>query len=475
FKLIPALTVGLCVSAASLASVTKVGNGDDGADLEKTSLITTGPIWKAQQDAAALLNKLYVAGVPGLGLLIAEVQRSELLMVANDSRPIGEYAGSFETSTDHKQVYARTFAEPYAATRFFPAAKKLSQDQLISLHIHEALHRSLPPDIRENEDVVMHLTLAIASPGATFDRIQRIAGLYIKTPNADVVVERAPSSNSADDVGSSGQSSLRQTVAREIPYKKIRAEVKYQFEYFREKQVISNTTAEFEDDTIHRVELGLPIWQSRLGATVFEPTLHGRVSTSGNKLGPTSVEARALVRTSETNSVGPFVRFTAKSLDENAPYLGSRDVTSYGVAYRSSSDHNYFDVSATASLPSQMQNQYYRASFKSVTSFESRLGVKFKRFRTGLIGALHTSDGADWSGSFPQRLTPDVSSTERHFESFRILTGGAELAYAGERLHWGLSYKQIVNQTAASLEDLGDIMDRGTGRSSFGTSFTYLF
>lgn len=168
------------------ASVTKVGNGNDGADLENLKIIKEGPILSARDQAVAWLKTLNVQGIAGLGRLIPEVEHSDLMMADKDAHPTGEAPGSIEISADQNLVYARTFAEPYAATRFFPAATKLTKEQLIALHIHEALHRALPENIRENEDIVSHLTMALTSPGANHDRVRQVARLYVRqAPNAE--------------------------------------------------------------------------------------------------------------------------------------------------------------------------------------------------------------------------------------------------------------------------------------------------
>ncbi|RYZ73689.1 MAG: hypothetical protein EOP05_09850 [Proteobacteria bacterium] len=181
-------SLATAVSLSGNATTTKVGNGDDGADLEALTTIKSGPIWDSRKKAVELLERLNVTGVVGLGILIPELKASEMLMVESDARPTVERAGSIEISEDSRQVYARTFAEPYAATRFFPAAAKLSTEQLVALHIHEALHRALPAEIREDENKVAHITLALTSPGASFDRVSSVANLYLKPaalPNVD--------------------------------------------------------------------------------------------------------------------------------------------------------------------------------------------------------------------------------------------------------------------------------------------------
>lgn len=69
-----ALGLSQALAFTAQASVTKVGNGDDGADLEALTPITSGPIFEARQRAVETAKKLNVIGVPGLGLLIPELE-----------------------------------------------------------------------------------------------------------------------------------------------------------------------------------------------------------------------------------------------------------------------------------------------------------------------------------------------------------------------------------------------------------------
>jgi len=57
------------------AGPAKVGNGDDGSDLEGAVKIKTGPVWKARNEAVKVLTKLNTAGVSGLGQLIPEQKK----------------------------------------------------------------------------------------------------------------------------------------------------------------------------------------------------------------------------------------------------------------------------------------------------------------------------------------------------------------------------------------------------------------
>src|SRR5262245_41269243 len=68
----------------SCGATTKVGNGDDGTDLEGFEEISSGPIVESRQKAAELLKKLDVHGISGLGLLIPEVEKAALYMAKRD-------------------------------------------------------------------------------------------------------------------------------------------------------------------------------------------------------------------------------------------------------------------------------------------------------------------------------------------------------------------------------------------------------
>ena len=177
------LIILLLFSFNLYAGPTIVGNGDDGTDLEDFQLVKSGRLLETRQMALKKLKSLNIQGIPGLGNLIPEVENTKIYITnKNVSAVRMEELGAFESGPDGL-VYARTFARPYAATRFFPAALKLSDTQLIALHIHEALHRALPESVREDEKTVSKITLVIISPNATHDHIkEKTEGLIVKKP-----------------------------------------------------------------------------------------------------------------------------------------------------------------------------------------------------------------------------------------------------------------------------------------------------
>ncbi|MBY0415560.1 MAG: hypothetical protein K2Q18_15410, partial [Bdellovibrionales bacterium] len=170
-KLFVMLAFVIC-SVSVFAGPTKVGNGDDGGDLEGFDLVTKGKLIDTKIMALKLLQKLNTQGIIGLGKLIPEVENAKIYLTKkNINSEKLEELGAFHSGTEGF-VYARTFARSYAPTRFFPISLALSNNQLMALHIHEALHRSLPLRVNQDEQVVTRITLSITSPDQTSDSIQ---------------------------------------------------------------------------------------------------------------------------------------------------------------------------------------------------------------------------------------------------------------------------------------------------------------
>lgn len=164
----------LLLTSLTFAGPTKVGNGDDGSDLEGFDLVRSGRLVETRIKAVELLKKLNIQGVPHLGALIPEVESTKIYLTKrNISTNRLKELGAFH-SGEQKFVYARTFARPYAATRFFPAALGLDDSQLIALHIHEGLHRALPASFREDEKVCTNITLAIVTPMSSHDQVKDV-------------------------------------------------------------------------------------------------------------------------------------------------------------------------------------------------------------------------------------------------------------------------------------------------------------
>jgi len=158
-------------SISVMAGPTKVGNGNDGFDLEGFDLVTSGKLIKTREMALIHIRSLNVSGIRGLGSLIPELENSKIYLTKkNINSKRLEELGAFHSGMEGF-VYARTFSRSYAATRFFPAALGLDSKQLIALHIHEALHRALPKNAKDDEKKVTKITLALVSPETSHDNV----------------------------------------------------------------------------------------------------------------------------------------------------------------------------------------------------------------------------------------------------------------------------------------------------------------
>jgi hypothetical protein len=377
-----------------------------------------------------------------------------MLLAQADVHPTTEQPGSAEISEDKVSVYARTFAEPYAATRFFPAALKLSENQLVALHIHEALHRALPADVREDENKVMLMTLAITSPGASFDRVSNIANLYLRP---------VPPPASA----------LATSVASEPVF--VRPE--------RSKAILGYTAEVYSTSplstmsgvTFHKLELGASLGgYQKVGRLAVEPYFRGRYlanSTYAELIGLPSLELQGRMKIDEA-TIAPFVRINAKSISSPTYFGPSRDIVSLGANYVSETSRNYSDATAFYSFPStsSFDDGYRRTEihYNSIVTLAARGGYALGRLLLGGLGELHMSQGFETS---ERSSYSDFSAGSSAIDSFRILVLGPEIGYRGDRFRFKLHYKMMLNDTQ-NLDALGDPLDRGASTGGVGASFS---
>ena len=474
-------------------SITKVGNGDDGTDLEGAEPITSGPIWETRIEAVERLKSLNVRAIPGMSYVIPELETTKLLMAKQDAGSNGPQG--LETTPDGKKVYARTFAEPHAATRFFPIALTLDKNQLVALHIHEALHRALPERIRENESTVAQLTLAMTSPDATFDRVNRLVAIYLGTPTeateaAAVAVHAKVKPKLVDAIGKAP--------------KRTQFQYEYRMQQFAGRGGVFIPAPDY-NDTMHGFGLMASPWGvKKYGDLLIEPQVRGKLyyllataalsrAYDNYSLGPIDLEARLAVSSDENQeavSYGPFVRASLKSLDG---VLGKydRDVYTLGAFYDSSGDASYFNAKVSVSLPTKGsnrnvyvssgdgialdigQNDSFDTEFNTILTVGATTGWKWKRARLGIANELHLSNGYRSSASFRQSggsFTESVSDRGR----FTLWTVGPEIAFRAGRFGMDVYAKRLMNESKAeNLTSLGDAIGRGSGQGEVGTHITF--
>ena len=432
------LTAGalLLVHAIAGASTTKVGNGDDGRDLEGGTPITSGIIFETRIEAIEALKKLNIQGVAGLGTLIPELEHSEMLMAAADTRPIA-MEGDWERSQDGQRVFARTFAEPHAPTRFFPAAQKLTHEQLIALHTHEALHRALPASIREDEDKVSLLTMALTSPSATFDRVNRIAAESLREqPRSRRLWESSNSLTAA-------------LAPKTLPAPtKSMAHIAHST-YFSEDRGVTFSAQKLglQSTPFGVFTVGNQAIEAVLSLDAFLVEVYGEV-----KMGPLSFTAKLPFRNESQSTYGPYAQFNLRSLETTAygyPYA-DRDVFTLGGFFENESDRqsSSFLLTYTAKSASQPADGKSHPIGSTWSAFAHE-GFKVRRLSIGGVFEFHHCLG-----------------TSRFADPFSILRAGPEIKWSNGSLTVGVSGVLSLNREIATLDDLGDLAGHGAGQST---------
>jgi len=433
----------------SIASVTKVGNGDDGSDLEQLVKITSGPIIEAKTKALNLIEKLNIVGVPGLGRLKPELENSELFMAKSDVHPNTEQRGSIEVSDDYKKIYARTFAEPHAATRFFPAANGLTSDQLVALHIHEALHRALPEDIRRNENIVTHFTMAITSPGSSFDRVLEVSKQYINLASYKQLEEptQLEITNQNIEMPSRSKSNFRISI------------VSYSLEEGLAKGYRNDVKLiEFENSPFN-----LKLIYGRPAEFIFK--LKSFIDSSQSNrlfLGPLGLEVQELFYSDQHTQFGPFVRYSSEAIDKDNITIFEnigRDILTLGGIYKKRNEESYSHFVLGYSTASTIHSQYEGIDqmIGSIVSLWSQLGFIYKKLNYGALAEVHFNQGRD------------------SIKPFKLLVFGPEIEFVTDSFKAKLFYKSVTSSSEYDLRNLGDILDRGYGRSGLGLTLNYLF
>lgn len=431
-----ALVISLSASGSN-----KVGNGDDGMDLEGAVPVTKGPLVKAQAKAVELLTRLNVAGIPGLGMLMPEVANAKLYVAQMDtaaSLPSDE--GSFHTNLSG-MVYARTFAEPHSPTRFFPAALKLSEDQLVALHIHEALHRALPEAIREDEATVARITLSITSPEASHDRVKL-------TANDVIPIEKAP-------------------VAEEEHYKQP-SNVGYMFRQFFSQQGVLT----YPIERMHVVHSDLYPFGG-VNSTMGFGIEASFVSRPGvTETGPLGLSAKSRIWSHRGFDFGVFGQaylnvLSAEEL-KNSPF--GRDVLTLGVSMRKDLSRFYVENFLSWTAPGKSVRTLgrvpYTYDYGDIINVKIRAGARVAGFDFGGFAEVHLAEHFKMSGG----------SFNENFGRYRILSAGPELSYTQEDYSFGIGGRFLLDATrGANFDYLGNLMGPGVSQGGMYATAKILF
>ncbi len=459
FSLTLILATQLSFAAQTAQGPVRVGNGDDGEDLQSFEVIEDGAIVEARQKAVQLLKSFKIQKIEGLGNLIPEVENTKLYMTKKGLNP-AELAklGAF-TSDATGLVYARTMPEPYAPTRFFPAAAKLDESQLIALHIHEALHRALAPDIRENEQVATTITESIVEPNASFDRIEATVARFRREKNQQVI---------AANNGYTGASQIK------VPEK---SRLKNPSTFGLEARL-------FNRDEDSEIVTGKKITSMYLLRSHLYPFGKNEsamgigidasvVKTEDDSfMGPLSVGARYRLYTHRDFDIEGFAQVNLNTLsdEELKNSMMGRDTHTVGLTLETQRDYFYIQNDLFYTFESEVEekvgNVDYTYTFGSILGINLKAGTHYKNFMLGGFAEVLLADNFIAEGG------------DYNYETgrLRIVSWGPNIEYRKKNYSLSLRGRFILDSSkGASYDYLSDLMGYGVGQGSLQTQVNVFF
>lgn len=444
----------LIISTAAIAGPVRVGNGDDGDDLQSFELIETGIIVESRKKALELLKSFNVNKIQGLGALIPEVENTKLYLAKKGlgAEKLAQLGAFTEDASG--LVYARTMPEPYAATRFFPASKNLNEAQLVALHIHEGLHRSLPPTIREDEQIASAITQSITEPNASFDRIEKTVARYLpheatpvaKVSETKIVVPEKSRLKNPSRLGLEARIFQQDEDAEDASGKPI-----------ERMYILSSHLYPFGKDE-NAVGIG------------FDASI---VQTADESfMGPLSLSARYRLYTHRDFDIEGFAQLNMNSMsdEELKNSLMGRDTTTVGITLATQREYffieNDFFYTAESEVEEEIGNIDYTYTFGSITGVNLRAGTHYKNFMLGGFAEILVSDNFTVAGG------DFTEETGRN----RIVSWGPHLEYRKNQYSIVLRGRFLLDSTEnTSYDYLSDLMGYGVGQGSVQTQLNVFF
>jgi len=463
-KLLLIASYAALMSDLAGASPARVGNGDDGADLESLSKLESGPIVDARSSAVELIRKLNASGVPGLGMLEPELSKSSLFLASEDiPAHLEQDQGVFHSSMQGK-VFARTIAEPHASTRFFPAAQQLGNDQLLALHIHEALHRSLPKSIRENEASVSALTLAITAPGATHDTVLASSQRWISR-------ESIPESEMQIAAGATNDTSSSADVPLAAS-SRVRQPSLFSYEYRRYQPTTGEGILTLQVGGAHVLRSDLYPFgdhRSTLGIGIEASLIQGADRTW---MGPLGVSGRIQLWSGRGFDIGVWGLLTLNvlSAEELKNSVLGRDATSVGVSMRKDlrfmTIENRVGYTLSGEATQKIGAVSYQHEFGSMVLASVSAAARIGNLRLGGFAELNLADEYRvMGGAFP-------------FASgrYRLLSGGPRVSYETLDFIASISGRLLLDSTeGVNFDYLGNLLGQGSGQGAWVASVGVFF
>lgn len=441
-KIFKILIILFSLSSMAKMSPTKVGNGDDGADLEGFVKIKKGKILSSRKLAVEKVKKMNVSSIRALGTLESEVAKTDLYMTKKnitDSELLE--MGAFETDR-MGHVYARTFARPHAATRFFPIAKTLDNTQLVALHIHEALHRSLPESVRENEEIVSKITLALVSPSSSFDNIESTVNKY---------VPKEVNRRAGENWGPKSLYLEGDQLKRNI------------FDYEAMAFSKEGSSSLDEVNTTHRISSKLYPFGGSMTGIGLGLALSWVSINDRNEMGPLSISFQKQINTITRFKVFGFLEHSiAGDSSEISKSSFSRDVTRLGLQMYSFKNKNINLINTLKmSLPSQALDSSLGTEVKYDYGTQYNANVKLR----GIYKGFGLGSFFDYAIATEREVTNGNFKTTEPRES--VVSLGFEAGYFKDNFSVILSTQKIMNKKdSIDFSRFGDLDQYGVGNSN---------
>lgn len=445
------------LGGVAFADPTKVGNADTGSDLEKLELITTGVLISTRDRAVELCQKQRTDQISGLSLLIPELQKAEIYLNNQNVSPILDSDHKTETSQDGRFVYARTFAEPHAAVRFFPAALMLSEEQLVQLHIHEALHRALPASIRQSEAVVSELTLALTSQDGSRDRTEAILARVLNSEE---------SQSNSQKLSSSDFQSIAPTEKLKKPSSFV-----YSYEAFS----LTDSDRDLLPLTgMHRIKSLLYPFGDNASVRGLGIQFSYLNFEEQNFVGPLAISANTLFATWRGFDIEGFAEGALYTLSadelKNLPKV--RDTMTLGLSLKKEAESfytaNYLAITPGGESKYKIGNTDYIETYQAIVNARIEAGIRYDSVNLGIMGDFLLTEGSQ------VRAKNGTFSTER--ERIRAIRFGPHLGYRYKNLQAQVFAQTLLDRTPGyTLSDFGNVMGLGAGVSSVGGSLTFIY
>lgn len=433
----------------SVASGTRVGNGDDGSDLEGFEEVKSGIIVDSRNKAVNLLRDLRVSSIAGLGYLEAEVANTKLYMTRRNIKDseLEDLGAYHKNSKDF--IYARTFPRPHSATRFFPVSNSLSEDQLVALHIHEGLHRALPKELREKEDVVSLLTRAIVSPNATNDSVYQISESY--------VVRKKQMASGELEYFIPPEAKVNQNA--NFDYKLTTYSGKKKFTVGENIQLVHSINSKLYPFGGKYSSVGIGI-----GASFIN-------QENQNVFGPLQLSGDMRLWTFRGFDVDGTLEMAISSAAEDefsASELG-RDVAKIGLVVSKKGDVFELENELKYTLPSssteQIGNQTINYHYGDIISAKIKMNSHWRSMNLG--GFLQYSIAKERKIESSQTI---IEGRER------ILQAGPQLSWKNKNLEVGIRASYLLNANDDfSLDRFGDILGTGIGRDHYSMNVNLIW